>query len=92
MTEQQLSEIEQRWASNEVTMQTINDFNLLLAEVRRLNQMVDKACAIIDGCPGFNTMDSSGNGNWFCGNKDCTRSKGQYTVCWRKYLQEGEAD
>ena len=33
---EQLAEIEQRWASNEVTMQTINDFNLLLAEVRRL--------------------------------------------------------
>ena len=38
MTEQQLQEIEQRWADNEVTMQTINDFNLLLAEVRRLTE------------------------------------------------------
>ena len=38
MTEQQLAEIEQRWASNEVTMQTINDFNLLLAEVRKLQE------------------------------------------------------
>ena len=36
MNNEQLAEIEQRWASNEVTMQTINDFNLLLAEVRRL--------------------------------------------------------
>lgn len=68
------------------------DIAFLLAEVERLNRMVDKACAIIDGCPGFNTMDSSGNGNWFCGEKDCMRSKGPYTDCWRKYLQEGEAD
>ena len=43
MTPEQLAEIEQRWADNEVTMQTINDFNLLLAEVRRLNRMVDRA-------------------------------------------------
>ena len=38
MTEEQLAEIEQRWADNEVTMQTINDFNLLLAEVRKLQE------------------------------------------------------
>ena len=38
MTPEQLAEIEQRWASNEVTMQTINDFNLLLAEVRKLQE------------------------------------------------------
>ena len=43
MTPEQLAEIELRWADNEVTMQTINDFNLLLAEVRRLNRMVNKA-------------------------------------------------
>ena len=40
MTPEQLREIEQRWASNEVTMQTINDFNLLLAEVRRLQEQL----------------------------------------------------
>ena len=51
MTEQQLAEIEARWADNEVTMQTINDFNLLLAEVRRLNRMLDSACNLL-------TMDS----------------------------------
>ena len=68
------------------------DIALLIAEVQRLNHVVDKACASIDGCPRFNTMDSSGNGNWFCGEKDCMRSKGPYTDCWRKYLQEGEAD
>ena len=54
MTEQQLQEIEQRWADNEVTMQTINDFNLLLAEVRRLNRMVDKAVEMLHAeidCP-----------------------------------------
>ena len=38
MNEEQLAEIEQRWAGNEVTMQTINDFNLLLAEVRKLQE------------------------------------------------------
>ena len=38
MTEEQLAEIEQRWNSNEVTLQTINDFNLLIAEVRKLQE------------------------------------------------------
>lgn len=57
-------------------------------EVRRLNRMVGKACALIDGCPQFNTMDSSGNGNWFCNDKNCMRGKGQYADCWRKYLEE----
>ena len=57
-------------------------------EVRRLNRMVDKACALIDGCPQFNTMDSSGNGNWFCKDKNYKRGKGQYADCWRKYLEE----
>ena len=41
MTPEQLREIEQRWAGSEVTMQTINDFNLLLAEVRRLQELLD---------------------------------------------------
>lgn len=38
MNPEQLAEIEQRWVSNEVTMQTINDFNLLLAEAKRLQE------------------------------------------------------
>ena len=59
MTEEKLKEIEARWASNEVTMQTINDFNLLLSEVRRLNRMVDLSCKILGDVPGI-CLDEKG--------------------------------
>lgn len=48
MIPEQLAEIEARWASNEVTMQTINDFNLLLAEVRMLNRENTEQKKVID--------------------------------------------
>ena len=85
MTEQQLSEIEQRWASNEVTMQTINDLNLLLAEVRRLNRMVDVSCKALSdhgiGCPlCIYSLQ------WDC-DAECEVAKNEET-CWRKYLEE----
>lgn len=81
MTEQQLAEIEKRWADNEVTMQTINDFNLLLAEVKRLNRMVDcsiwwhENCSDCDVC--HRKLDCSLLG---CGN------------AWRKYLESEVAE
>lgn len=81
MTEQQLAEIEQRWVDNEVTMQTINDFNLLLAEVRRLNRMVDKAVDRLEHgcCDAAQSFDCEET------NRDCRD-------CWKEYLESEVAE
>ena len=58
MKEEQLAEIEQRWAkwiNPESAPKTLGgDFLILLAEVRRLNRMVDKAVEMLHAeidCP-----------------------------------------
>lgn len=52
MTEEKLKEIEARWANwidKKSPPKSIGgDLLLLLAEVRRLNRMVDKACGLLE--------------------------------------------
>ena len=81
MDKQQMQEIEQRWANNEVTMQTINDFNLLLAEVRRLNRMVDRAVDYLEHscCDAPQSFDCEEI------NRDCRD-------CWKEYLESEAAN
>ena len=88
MTEEQLKEIERRWANNEVTMQTINDFNLLIAEARRL-QLAEKVCKLMQ----------KNRGGHYCVVSKCdtchTEEVGNAgEVCWtciEKALKEWEA-
>ena len=83
MTPEQLAEIEQRWADNEVTMQTINDFNLLLAEVRQLNRLRE---SVIEREAAFKELIVSAP----TGEKVTRWLKASDTV--RKYLESEVAD
>ena len=90
MTEQELQAIEERW--KRVSPIFKDDISALLAEVRRLNRMTDKACETI--IKVINIPAGSG----LCPFSldlipDChDECNDQFDLCWRKYLQEGEID
>ena len=95
MTPEQLAEIEQRWADNEVTMQTINDFNLLLAEVRKLQEKLhyEETChaeaqeevrrlnrMVSKACRALEWFDDCHSKGQGCNEKRCAE-------CWKEYLE-----
>lgn len=93
MTPEQLAEIEQRWErwiNPKSAPKTLGgDFLILLAEVRRLNRMVDKACELYadlqKSCP-YDAHDFEPDG-------DCNETcKNEYADCWRKYLESEVAE
>ena len=86
MTLEQLREIEARWARDKKQFGARNqDFEDLLAEVRRLNRMVDRACEqmakIGIGCPAsVDVID------WPDCDSQCDVGKDE-ADCWRRYLE-----
>ena len=86
MTEQELKAIEERWAkwiNPKSAPKTLGgDFLILLAEVRRLNRVVDKA---IENLQGISREDGPCNlqGPLFRNGKPAT---------WRAYLESEVAD
>ena len=102
MTPEQLKEIEDRWNSNEVTLQTINDFNLLLAEVRRLQEKLqyEETChaeaqeevrrlnRMVDRAIDYLEHNCCDAPQSF----DCEETNRNCRDCWKEYLESEVAD